>query len=120
MILALSGSLRSLSANSALARAAVVAGGAASPFPVHLAPKLDALPYFCEDVERAGTPPAVAALRAQAFQASAFFFTTPEYNGATSGVLKNVRRAAAAAAAGAAAAAAAANFSRLAALPQPP
>ncbi len=87
MILALSGSLRRQSANTALTRAAAAAAGGA----ITLAPRLDSLPFFCEDVERAGLPPTVAALRAQAFQASAFFFATPEYNGNTSGALKNVR-----------------------------
>ena len=91
MILALSGSLRKQSANTALTRAAAAAASGA----MTLAPRLDALPYFCEDVERSGLPASVAALRAQAFQASAFFFATPEYNGNTSGALKNVRCAAA-------------------------
>jgi len=84
-VLALSGSLRRLSANSALARAA----SAVSPFVV-LAPRLDALQFFDADIEAApNLPVAVAALRAQAFAADAFFFATPEYNAAIPAVLKN-------------------------------
>ena len=82
-ILARSGSLRRLSSNSALARAAA----ASSPLVV-LAPRLDALPFFDADRE-VPLPPPVAALRAAAFAARGFFFATPEYNGATSAVLKN-------------------------------
>jgi len=83
-ILAFAGSLRALSSNAALARFAA----SCSPSVV-LAPKLDALPLYDGDVEDAGLPPAVAALRAQAFAASGFFFATPEYNGFTSAALKN-------------------------------
>ena len=84
-ILALSGSLRRLSSNSALARAAAEA----SPS-VQLAPlRLDELPFFDADVEAAGLPHPVAELREAAFAASGFFFATPEYNGVTSAALKN-------------------------------
>lgn len=82
-VLALSGSLRRLSSNSAIARAAA----ASSPLVV-LSPRLDALPFFDADKE-VPLPPPVARLRALAFAAGAFFFATPEYNGATSAVLKN-------------------------------
>ena len=84
-VLALSGSLRRLSANSALARAA----SAVSPFVV-LAPRLDVLQFFDADVEaEPPLPVAIAALRAQAFAADAFVFATPEYNAAIPAVLKN-------------------------------
>jgi len=83
-ILGFSGSLRALSSNSALLRSA-----AASNSAVTIAPRLDTLPFYDGDVEAAGLPPAVAALRNQAFQASGFLFATPEYNGFTSAVLKN-------------------------------
>lgn len=83
-ILALSGSLRTLSTNSALARYA-----ASVSHSIVLAPRLDALPFYDQDVEDVGLPPAVAALRKQAFEASSFLFATPEYNGFTSAVLKN-------------------------------
>jgi chromate reductase len=84
-ILVLVGSLRRLSTNAALAAAAV----AAAPQQLQLALPLDSLPYFDADIEAAGLPAAVAELRAAAFGASGFLFATPEYNGATSGVLKN-------------------------------
>ena len=83
-ILAFSGSLRALSSNAALARFAASCSSA-----VILSPKLDTLPFYDGDVEDSGLPPAVAALRAQAFSASAFLFATPEYNGFTSAALKN-------------------------------
>lgn len=82
-ILVLSGSLRRLSSNSAIARAAV----ACSPFMV-MAPRLDSLPFFDADIE-VPLPESVAVLRKLAFGADAFWFSTPEYNSATSAVLKN-------------------------------
>ena len=83
-ILALSGSLRKLSANTALTRAAVMASSS-----MVLAPPLDLLPFFNEDLEQNGMPQPVRDLRELAFSASGFFFATPEYNGFTSAVLKN-------------------------------
>lgn len=71
MILGFSGSLRALSSNSALLRAA-----AGSSSAITLAPKLDCLPLYDGDVEDAGVPAAVLSLRQQAFQASAFLFAT--------------------------------------------
>ncbi len=53
-----------------------------------LAPRLDTLPFFDADKE-VPLPPSVAALRELAFAADGFWFSTPEYNGATSAVLKN-------------------------------
>jgi chromate reductase len=82
-LLALSGSLRRLSSNSALARAAVEASSS-----VTLAPSLDTLPFFDADLEE-DLPEAVVSLRALAFQAHGFLFATPEYNKGTSGVMKN-------------------------------
>lgn len=82
--LAFCGSLRGLSSTSALAHAA-----AASSASVLIAAKLDTLPLYDGDVEAAGLPPSVATLRKRAFQASAFLFSTPEYNGFTSAALKN-------------------------------
>ena len=84
-LLALTGSLRRLSANAALARAAAAASPALS-----LAPRLDALPYFDADLEAAPPLPApVAALRALAAAADGFLLASPEYNAAPSAVLKN-------------------------------
>ena len=82
-VLILVGSLRRLSSNAGIARAAA----ACSPQMV-LAPRLDSLPYFDADIE-SPLPHSVAALRALAFSADGFWFQTPEYNGATSAVLKN-------------------------------
>lgn len=84
-ILGLSGSLRRLSSNTALLRAAMAASSAVAPSPVSLA----ALPHFDADLEEAPLPAEVAALRAAAFAARAFLFATPEYNGLTSSALKN-------------------------------
>ena len=85
LVLALGGSLRRLSANNALARAAA----ASSPGNVTLWPSpLSDLPFFDADIE-VPLPPSVAALRAAAFDASGFFFGSPEYNGLPTAVLKN-------------------------------
>lgn len=83
-ILAFGGSLRARSSNNALARFAA----SLSPSVV-LAPKLDTLPFFDQDVEDAGIPSPVLALRKLAFECNAFLFSTPEYNGFTSAALKN-------------------------------
>jgi chromate reductase len=86
-ILILAGSLRRDSYNRALARAAV-----------HLAPsgvssetfdRLGDLPFYDGDIEDDGIPAPVAALRRAIVDADALLIATPEYNGATSGVLKN-------------------------------
>ena len=85
-ILGISGSLRKRSYNRALLQAAR-----------ELAPEgveveefdLAAIPLFDPDVEAAGDPPPVAALRDAVRNADALLFATPEYNRGTSGVLKN-------------------------------
>lgn len=85
-LLCLGGSLRRLSANNALARAAAAAApGAATLFPT----PLSALPFFNEDVEANGLPPAAAELRAAVARARGLFIATPEYNGFSPAVLKN-------------------------------
>jgi NAD(P)H-dependent FMN reductase len=83
-ILAFSGSLRCLSSNTALIRYAAHQSSS-----IIIAPRLDRLPFYDQDIEDEGLPPAVAAIRKQAFEAKAFLFSTPEYNGFTSAVLKN-------------------------------
>lgn len=85
MILTLGGTLRTLSSNSALLRAAASCSSSVSHAPV----TLEALPFFNEDVEKAGLPPSVAELRKAAFEAKAFLFATPEYNGFLPASLKN-------------------------------
>ena len=85
-VLALTGSLRKLSANSALLR-----------FAAQAAPALGAevvfadvnLPLFDADVEAAGHPPASVAIRALAASCDAVIFATPEYNYSMSPVTSN-------------------------------
>jgi chromate reductase, NAD(P)H dehydrogenase (quinone) len=85
-ILGISGSLRERSYNRALLQAAA-----------ELAPPgveieefdLSLIPLYNGDVEAAGEPEPVAALRAAVREADALLFATPEYNRGTSGVLKN-------------------------------
>jgi chromate reductase, NAD(P)H dehydrogenase (quinone) len=85
-ILGISGSLRERSYNRALLHAAA-----------ELAPPgveieefdLSLIPLYNGDVEAAGEPEPVAALRAAVREADALLFATPEYNRGTSGVLKN-------------------------------
>ena len=50
---------------------------------------LGALPFYDGDLEDAGLPATVVALRRAIVEADALLIATPEYNGATSGVLKN-------------------------------
>jgi chromate reductase len=85
-ILAISGSLRERSFNTALLREAA-----------EVAPKgveieifdISALPMYDGDVEAAGDPEPVAKLRAAVADADALLLATPEYNRGTSGALKN-------------------------------
>ena len=85
-ILAISGSLRERSYNRALLRAAE-----------ELAPPgveieefdLSPIPFYDGDVEAAGDPASVVALRAAVAEADGVLIATPEYNRGTSGVLKN-------------------------------
>ena len=86
-ILMLSGSLRRNSYNRALLRAA----SQLAPSSVATATfdGLGALPFYDGDVEDAGDPATVVALRHAIVDADALPIATPEYNGATSGVLKN-------------------------------
>jgi chromate reductase len=85
-ILAISGSLRSDSANTALLRAAA----AATPGEtwVELWCGLGAIPPFNEDGED-DTPASVADMRAAIAGADALLISTPEYNGSVPGQLKN-------------------------------
>jgi chromate reductase len=50
---------------------------------------LGAIPFYDGDVEDEGLPTTVVALRRAIVNADALLIATPEYNGATSGVLKN-------------------------------
>ena len=85
-ILGISGSLRERSYNRALlqtARELTPEGVEIEEF------DLAAIPLFNPDVEAAGDPQPVAALRDAVRNADALLFATPEYNRGTSGVLKN-------------------------------
>ncbi len=86
-ILVLAGSLRRGSYNRALAR--VAAQLAPNGVAVETFDGLGALPFYDGDLEDEGLPASVAALRRAIVDADALLLATPEYNGATSGVLKN-------------------------------
>lgn len=86
-ILGIAGSLRAGSYNGQLLRIAL----AQVPDGVEIATfdGLASLPYFDEDLEAAGAPPVVMGFRRAIAEADALLVVTPEYNGSTSGVLKN-------------------------------
>lgn len=86
-ILGLAGSLRTQSFNRALLRVAV--DGAPRGVEVTTFDQLAALPFYDGDLEDAGDPPAVRALRDAVSAADAILLVTPEYNDGTSAVLKN-------------------------------
>ncbi|MGI5131545.1 NADPH-dependent FMN reductase [Pseudonocardia sp. CA-107938] len=85
-ILAISGSLRTDSVNTALLRAAATVAGDDTWFEVWCG--LGAIPPFNEDGED-DTPAAVADMRATIAGADAVLISTPEYNGSIPGQLKN-------------------------------
>ena len=86
-ILAVSGSLRRDSHNTNLLRAAleVVPEGVE----LELWDGIGGLPLYDQDLEQGAEPTAVRRLREDWSAADAILFATPEYNGSTSGVLKN-------------------------------
>jgi chromate reductase len=88
-ILAISGSLRSDSYNTAVARAA--AKLAPAGVEVELYDRLGALPPYDQDLDQPGLEPpeAVRHLRERIEDADALLVVTPEYNGSVPGVLKN-------------------------------
>jgi chromate reductase len=82
----IAGSLRAASFNRALLRAAQEL----APEGMQIAPfDIGAVPLYNGDVEAAGDPPAVAALKAAIRDADALLIATPEYNFGVPGVLKN-------------------------------
>ena len=85
-VVGISGSLRRGSYNTALLRAAREVRPPGMDF--ELVP-LNDVPLYSGDVERAGLPPAVAALRDAIAGADGLVIATPEYNYSISGVLKN-------------------------------
>jgi chromate reductase len=87
-ILAISGSLRAQSYNSALARAACEL--APEGVEVDVYEGLGTLPHYSQDLDIEGVEPeAVRDLRARIESADALLVVTPEYNGSVPGVLKN-------------------------------
>jgi chromate reductase, NAD(P)H dehydrogenase (quinone) len=86
-ILAISGSLRDASYNTAIARAAVEVAPAGVEVTVY--DGLGDVPPYDADLDGLSTPQAVQALRAAIEDADALLFVTPEYNGSIPGVLKN-------------------------------
>jgi chromate reductase len=86
-ILAISGSLRADSYNTALAWAA--AERAPEGTEVEVYERLGELPLYDADIDGEDPPEAVRDFRRQIAGADALLFVTPEYNGSISGVLKN-------------------------------
>lgn len=90
-ILAISGSLRAASSNSAILR--VASRIAPAPIIVEIYPGLDALPYFNPDLDRDFDDPRlplpVRALRSAIAGSGAVLLSSPEYAHGISGLLKN-------------------------------
>jgi chromate reductase, NAD(P)H dehydrogenase (quinone) len=86
-VLAISGSLRSGSYNTALARTA--AEVAPDGVEVELYDDLASIPPYDADLDGDDAPAAVDDLRRRIDDADAVLFVTPEYNGSVPGVLKN-------------------------------
>ena len=86
-ILAISGSLRAVSSNTAVVRAARLL--APRDVDVAIYEGLAALPPFNPDDDVAVLPPAVADLRAEVARAGALLICSPEYAHGVPGVLKN-------------------------------
>ena len=88
-VLAVSGSLRAASHNSALLRAAAEAAPEGVVVELFDPAGIADLPMYDQDLEVAGPPEPVAALREAWGSADAILFATPEYNGSVPGGLKN-------------------------------
>jgi chromate reductase len=88
-ILAVSGSLRRESYNTALARAAQEL--APDGVEVEIYDDLGLIPHYDQDLDQEDveTPAAVAELRRRIHDADALLLITPEHNGSITGVLKN-------------------------------
>jgi chromate reductase, NAD(P)H dehydrogenase (quinone) len=85
-VLGFAGSLRAASYNRMLLRAAAELAPEGMEVEVF---DIGGIPLFNEDVEAAGTPPAVEAFRDAIRRADALLIATPEYNHGVPGVLKN-------------------------------
>lgn len=85
--LAISGSLRAVSSNTALLRAAQIL--ARPPVSVELYDGLARLPHFNPDLDVEPLPPAVVDLRARIKAADGLLISSPEYARGVAGVMKN-------------------------------
>lgn len=85
-VLGISGSLRKGSFNTALLRAAQELAPLGTDLRIF---DLTEVPLYNGDVEAAGDPESVTALKEAIREADALLFATPEYNRGPSGVLKN-------------------------------
>jgi chromate reductase, NAD(P)H dehydrogenase (quinone) len=85
-LLGLSGSLRRASLNTALLRLAAEVAPGDVEVVVH---PLGDLPFYDGDVEAAGWPASVSALRLALAEADGLLLASPEYNRSTTAVLKN-------------------------------
>lgn len=85
-ILALSGSLRAASTNTAVLRTAIDLAPDDVDIVLH---DLRDLPFYDGDLEDAGVPASVEALRTALEDADALLIATPEYNWSVPAVLKN-------------------------------
>ncbi|WP_105102886.1 NADPH-dependent FMN reductase [Microbulbifer pacificus] len=85
-ILAISGSLRQSSFNSAALRVAEELAGDGASFTFA---DLSGIPLYDQDLRDKHVPEAVQTLGNQVLDADAILFSTPEYNYSVSGVLKN-------------------------------
>jgi chromate reductase len=86
-VLAISGSLRAASHNTALLR--VAAELAPAGMELELYDELELIPPYNEDHDGEASPPPVTSLRERIAAADAVLFSTPEYNGSVPGLLKN-------------------------------
>ncbi len=86
-VLALVGSLRSAAVTRQLAETAAAVAPAGGEGTIHEG--LADVPFYNEDIDGESVPAAAAALRDAVAGVDAVLFVTPEYNGSTSGVLKN-------------------------------
>jgi len=87
LVCGIAGSLRQRSYNRALLRAAVELRPAGME--IRAFERLAEIPLYNQDVEDAGTPEPVEALRRAIGEADALLVATPEYNHGVPGVLKN-------------------------------
>ena len=85
-ITGLSGSLRAGSSNAKLLAAAARAMPSGATLAIGT---IRGIPLYDADVEREGTPPAVAALKDAIAEADGLLLVTPEYNNSIPGVFKN-------------------------------